>query len=116
MTNDKLTGPELLAMVDSMPNASRTELVEACGYVSSVGQRQFTDFYEALLEAKGLKLSVSGAGDGRGNRSLSYRTTVLSHGGVLVGKRYVEAMGLDVGDQADIKIKGDKVVLAPAQS
>jgi hypothetical protein len=110
--NTRLTGPELLAMVASMPNASRSELVRAAGYVDPDGRRRFGEFYEAMLAAKGQKLpGASCAGDGRGNRSLSYRTTVLSHGGMLVGKRYVEAMGLEVGDQADIQVKNGKLIL-----
>jgi hypothetical protein len=108
----RLTGDDLLALVDSMPRASKTELVEAAGYVSADGRRQFTKLYQALLEARGQALP--GSGDGRSGRALSYRTTVLSHGGVLIGQRYVQALGLDRGDHAAIELKKGKLVLSAA--
>ncbi len=55
-----LTGPELLAKVKDLGEASKSELVRSCGYVSikaDGGERlNFTAFYEALLEAKGVSL------------------------------------------------------------
>ena len=53
-----LTGPELLTKVKEMGEASKSDLVRSCGYVSTKkdgGERlNFTAFYEALLEAKGV--------------------------------------------------------------
>ena len=50
-----LTGSELLAKVKELGDASKSDLVRACGYVSDKkdgGDRlNFTAFYEALLEA-----------------------------------------------------------------
>ena len=51
-----LTGGGLLNKVKEMGDVSKSDLVRACGYVSSKkdgGDRlNFTAFYEALLEAK----------------------------------------------------------------
>jgi len=73
-----LTGSDLLAKVKELGDAPKTELAKGCGYVSAKkdgGERvNFTAFYEALLEAKGVTLSAGGtAGIGKGGRKLSYK-------------------------------------------
>lgn len=64
-----LTGADLLAKVKELGDVSKSELVRSCGYVSTKkdgGERlNFTAFYEALLEAKGLHLGESGGGGGK---------------------------------------------------
>ena len=77
-----LTGSDLLAKVKELGDVSKSDLVRACGYVSTKkdgGERlNFTAFYEALLEAKGVNLGDSGvAGIGKGGRKLSYIATCL---------------------------------------
>lgn len=113
----RLMGPELIAMVDSMPKASKSDIVRATGYVEvradGTARRLFTEFYEALLAAGGQ--AVPGGGS-HSERPLSYKTKVLSHGGLLVGIRYVESMGLKPGDMAAISVEGGKVVLSPDQN
>ena len=109
-----LTGSELIAKVDSMPNASKTELCIETGYVRERDgkvERQFARFYRALLAAKGQRLD-GGKDDGAG-RPLSYQTTVLSHGGLLIGARYVEQLGLKHGDRAQIQVRGGAMKLTP---
>ena len=66
-----LTGSDLLAKVKDLGDVSKSDLVKACGYVSTKkdgGDRlNFTAFYEALLEAKGVSLATGGgAGIGGG--------------------------------------------------
>ena len=55
-----LTGQELLDKVKDLGDVSKSDLVRACGYVTikkDGGDRlNFTSFYEALLEAKGVDL------------------------------------------------------------
>jgi len=57
-----LTGSDLLAKVKELGDVSKSELVRACGYVSTKKngseRLNFTAFYEALLEAKGLILVI----------------------------------------------------------
>ena len=57
---EALTGADLLAKVKELGDVSKSDLVQACGYVSTKndggGKLNFTAFYEALLEAKGVSL------------------------------------------------------------
>ena len=59
--NPMLTGTDLLTKVKELGDVSKSDLVKECGYVSSKkdgGERlNFTAFYEALLDAKGVNLS-----------------------------------------------------------
>ncbi len=56
-----LTGDVLLAKLKEMVDASKTEKVRACGYVSlnedGTERLNFTNFYENLMLAKGVKLA-----------------------------------------------------------
>ena len=70
-----LTGSDLLSKVKELGDVSKSDLVRACGYVSTKkngGERlNFTAFYEALLEAKGVNLGDSGvAGIGKVEENL----------------------------------------------
>jgi len=62
-----LKGQELLAKVKELGDVSKSDLVKACGYVSQKEdgseRLNFTAFYEALLEAKGVALAVSSKED-----------------------------------------------------
>ena len=59
-----LTGTELLAKVKELGDVSKSDLVRSCGYVSTkkdgTERLNFTAFYEALLEAKGMNLGAGG--------------------------------------------------------
>ena len=52
-----LTGNQLLNTVQSLPDADINQLVRTCGYISTrkngAEKLNFTDFYMALLTAKG---------------------------------------------------------------
>jgi hypothetical protein len=116
-----LTGPDLLAKVKELGDASKSDLVRSCGYVSTKKdgdeRLNFTAFYEALLEAKGVSL---GAGGGKGNgtpgRKLSYVATVQGNGNLLVGKAYTAMLGLQPGDEFEIKLGRKQVRLVPVGS
>jgi hypothetical protein len=113
-----LTGPDLLAKVKEHGDASKSDLVRACGYVSTKkdgGERlNFTAFYEALLEAKGLSLGEGGSkGGGTPGRKLSYVATVQGNGNLLVGKAYTAMLGLKPGDEFEIKLGRKQVRLVP---
>ena len=58
---EPLTGTTLLERIKELGDISKSDLVKACGYVSITkdkGERlNFTAFYEALLEAKGVNLA-----------------------------------------------------------
>ncbi len=114
-----LTGSELLTKVKEQGDASKSDLVRAAGYVSTKKngseRLNFTAFYEALLEAKGVSLGDGGGnGKGRGGRSLSYVATVQGNGNLLVGKAYTAMLDLRPGDEFEIKLGLKQVRLIPA--
>jgi hypothetical protein len=77
------------------------------------GERlNFTAFYEALLEAKGVDLGGSGK-VGKGGRKLSYVATVQGNGNLLVGKAYTAMLDLKPGDEFEIKLGRKQVRLIP---
>jgi hypothetical protein len=113
-----LTGADLLAKVKELGDASKSELVRECGYVSTKkdgGERlNFTAFYEALLTAKGLNLgSEVGKGRGKGGRKLSYIAKVQFNGNLLVGKAYTAMLDLKPGDEFEIKLGRKQIKLIP---
>ena len=113
-----LTGAELLAKVKDLGDVSKTDLATACGYVSKKkdgsDRVNFTAFYEALLNAKGIELGVGSAGIGKGGRKLSYKATVQGNGNLLIGKAYTAMLDLQVGDEFEIKLGRKQIRLVPA--
>ena len=115
-----LTGSDLLAKVKDLGDVSKTDLATACGYVTDKkngGQRvNFTAFYEALLEAKGVNLGDTGvAGIGKGGRKLSYIATVQGNGNLLIGKAYTALLDLKAGDEFEIKLGRKQIRLLPTE-
>jgi hypothetical protein len=117
-----LTGSELLAKVKEIGEVSKSDLVRACGYVSTkkdgAERLNFTAFYEALLEAKGVSLGEAGGrgGSGKAGRKLSYIATVQGNGNLLVGKAYTALLDLKPGDEFEIKLGRKQIRLLPAGS
>jgi len=116
-----LNGSDLLAKVKELGDSSKSELVRSCGYVSTKKdgseRLNFTAFYEALLEAKGMTLGDGGGkGKGKGGRRLSYVATVQFNGNLLVGKAYTAMLGLEPGDEFEIKLGRKQIKLIPAGS
>jgi hypothetical protein len=113
-----LTGSDLLAKVKELGDASKSDLVRAAGYLSTKKdgseRLNFTAFYEALLEAKGVSLGErSGNGKGKAGRSLSYVATVQGNGNLLVGKAYTAMLDLKPGDEFEIKLGRKQIRLIP---
>jgi len=115
-----LTGSDLLAKVKELGDASKSDLVRSCGYVSSKKdgseRLNFTAFYEALLEAKGVSLGDSGSARGKAGRKLTYVATVQGNGNLLVGKAYTAMLDLKPGDEFEIKLGRKQIQLIPAGS
>lgn len=112
-----LTGADLLTKVKELGDVSKSDLVRACGYVSSkkdgTERLNFTAFYEALLDAKGVNLGGGSAGLGKGGRKLSYVATVQGNGNLLIGKAYTAMLDLQPGDEFDIKLGRKQIRLIP---
>ena len=116
-----LTGPDLLAKVKELGDVSKSELVRASGYVSTkkdgAERLNFTAFYEALLEAKGMNFGAgSSGGKGKPGRSLSFVTKIQFNGNLLVGKAYTAQLGLQPGDEFEIKLGRKQIKLIPLGS
>ena len=107
----QLSGKALLTQLKelrkSAPDASRRELARLCGYTKTTkkGEEKINvaEFYEALLEAKGLDLG-GGAGDKRRGREKTYKIAVQKNGQLLLGSAYIKEMGLASGDEFEVKL------------
>ena len=102
-----LVGKALLQKVKELSHLPRRETAKRCGYYTGTkgGQTRvnLTDFYDAVLAARGIPLSPEGAKDGRG-REPTYRVSVHKNGQIVIGSTYTEAMGLKAGDEFAIKL------------
>ncbi|MFM7642539.1 MAG: AbrB family transcriptional regulator [Cyanobium sp.] len=111
-----LTGPDLLAKVKELGDASKSDLVRSCGYVSvkkdGSDRLNYTAFYEALLEAKGMNLGEASHG-GKPGRKLSFNTKVQFNGNLMVGKAYTALLDLKPGDEFEIKLGRRHIRLLP---
>jgi hypothetical protein len=85
----------------------RRETAKLCGYYSTTKDSQvrvnLTDFYDAVLKARGIPLSPDGTKDGRG-REATYMVSVHKNGQIVIGSTYTKEMGLKPGDEFDIKL------------
>ena len=83
-------------------------------FCSGSDRVNFTAYYEALLNAKGIELGGGSAGVGKGGRKLSYKAVVQGNGNLLIGKAYTAMLDLRVGDEFTIKLSKKKgVTLVP---
>ena len=95
-----LTGKPLLQKVKELSDLPRRETAKLCGYYTLTKSEEtrvnLTDFYDAILAAKGVPLDKSGNKDGRG-REPTYRVSVHKNGQIVIGATYTETMGLKFG-------------------
>ena len=108
-----LTGKKLQEKVAQMKGADKKDIAKACGYVMTTkgGQERISlmAFYNALLEAEGMSFEAAPErGSGRG-RAATYRVSVHKNGNLLLGSAYTKEMGLEPGDEFEIKL-GRKVI------
>jgi len=102
-----LVGQELLSKVKELKDLNKSDIVRECGYVKN-DKLCFTQFYEALLEAKGLELTKPA----KRGRHLTYKTKVQFNGKLQIGENYVKEMGFKPGDEFEIKLGRKSVTLA----
>jgi hypothetical protein len=106
-TANPLTGKALLQKVKELAHLPRRETAKRCGYYTITKNEQtrvnLTDFYDAVLAAKGVPLDPEGTKDGRG-REPTYRVSVHKNGQIVIGATYTQAMGLKSGDEFEIKL------------
>lgn len=104
---EALTGKELLQRVKDLSHLSKRETAKECGYytVTKDGQTRvnLSGFYDAVLAAKGIQLEPERTKDGRG-REASYTVTVHKNGQIVIGSAYTREMGLQPGDEFQLKL------------
>ena len=109
-----LIGAQLLTKVLEMGDAPKGDMVRACGYVSTskAGRErlEYTDFYLALLAAKGIDLND---GDDDGGRDLTYTAKVQGSGAVTIGRAYTSQLNPKAGDGLQIKVNENDIQLVP---
>lgn len=102
-----LKGRALLQKVKELSHLSRRETAKQCGYYNKTktGQTRvnLTEFYDAVLEAKGVPLDPDGGKDGRG-REPTFRVSVHKNGQIVIGSTYTQSMGLKPGEEFEIKL------------
>lgn len=102
-----LEGKELLQKVKELSDIPRRQRAKECGYytVGKNGKERvnLTAFYDAVLAAKGVPLDPERTKDGRG-REATYRVSVHRNGQIVIGSSYTEKMGLQPGDEFEIKL------------
>jgi hypothetical protein len=113
-----IRGAALLAKVKELGPVSKSELVRQCGFVSTRkdgSQRlHFADFYEALLEAKGVSFQEpAGKALSKEGRQLTFNTHVHFNGNLMVGKAYTELLDLQPGDRFEIRMERHGFRLVP---
>jgi hypothetical protein len=111
--NRPLVGAELLQKIDKIQESSKKEIARDCGYVTRTknGQERINlvKFYNAILEAKGIELdAITTASSSHQGQSLSYRASVRKNGTLIIGAGYTRQLNLEVGDEIEIKLLGDK--------
>lgn len=101
-----LEGEALLHKVKELEYLSKEEKAKACGYstVTKTGQDRVNlmKFYNALMAAANVGLDSKGTG--KGGRSASYRVSVQKNGNLLIGSAYTALMGLNPGDELEIRL------------
>jgi hypothetical protein len=102
-----LIGKALLSKVKELSGMSRRETAKECGYfkILKSGQEQVNtaNFYNALLEAKGISMTTKAEKNGRG-RDVNYKITVHQNGQMVMGGVYTKEMGLKEGDEFTLKL------------
>lgn len=111
---EALTGKALLDKMRDLGNLSRGELAKACGFYSLTksGKERvnFTAFYEALLQAKGVNLDET---SGKKGRQPGYLVRVQGNGNLLIGAAYTKQLNLQPGDEFEIKLGRKQIKLLP---
>ncbi len=109
-----LTGQDLLDKVEQMKQEDIKDKARACGYVTTTKKGQervnLMQFYNALIKAEGVDLDASDKGGSRG-RSPTGRVSVHKNGNLLIGAAYTKEMGLEPGDEFEIKLGSQHIKL-----
>lgn len=105
--NSPLTGKALIKKLKELERLSKEEKARACGYVkitkSGRDRVNLLGFLRAVLEAEDIQLDPAALSK-RGGREAGFRITVQGNGGLLIGSAYTKQLGLQPGDEFEIKL------------
>ena len=118
MTVTPLVGAELLTAYKENKGMTAHELCKLTGYysVSKKGKEvcNIAGMQKAMLIAMDVNIGTGVASaKGPGGRKLSYTAKVQGNGNLLVGKAYTAQLGLQTGDEFEIKISKKAIRLVP---
>ena len=106
-TSTALTGKALLQKAKELNNLPKREQAKKCGYFTrgkdGVDRVNLTEFYEAVLAARGFAINPEQNKDGRG-REPTFKVSVHKNGQIVIGSTYTRSMGLQEGDEFEIKL------------
>ncbi|MFN3360535.1 MAG: AbrB family transcriptional regulator [Pseudanabaenaceae cyanobacterium] len=97
-----LTGKALLQKMKECAHLPKREQARICGYYSK-NRVRLVEFYEASVAARGIVLNPEQSRERRG-REPTHRVTVHKNGQIVIGATYTQAMGLNPGDEFEIKL------------
>lgn len=101
-----LEGEALLEKVKELEHLPIEEKAKACGYSSltKTGKDRINSmkFLNAIMVAANINLDAKASA--RGGRSASYRVSVQKNGNLLIGSAYTLQMGLEPGDELEIRL------------
>ena len=104
---NSLTGKALLQKAKELNNLPKREQAKKCGYFTrgkdGVDRVNLTEFYEAVLAARGFAINPEQNKDGRG-REPTFRVSVHKNGQIVIGSTYTRSMGLNEGYEFEIKL------------
>ena len=106
-TQVPLIGKLLLEQIALQKHLEKREVAIACGYCTTnkAGQTRpsMTNFYDAVLQAKGITLGQSLA-DGKQGKSAGYIAKVQKTGNLVIGAAYLRELNADSGATFSIKV------------
>ncbi|WP_235355101.1 AbrB family transcriptional regulator [Aliterella atlantica] len=105
--SNRLTGETLLQKLNGLMHLPERELARISGYYTVTKTNQtcinLSDFYDALLAAKGLFLDRENPKNGLA-RQPKHRVKVDNNGQITICASQIQAMGLKPGDQFEIEL------------
>lgn len=121
----RLEGKALLAKIISLSDASKADIVRACGYVSrkknGAERLDFRAFYESLVEARRLQVASRESEDRLNRKSRpervkdnnSFQILVAKEGPVLLTRSCARQLDLQPGDKFCVRLESGAIILDP---
>lgn len=115
---ERLTGKKVLKFLEDNKQKTAKQLAIEAGYFTDVGEGKIranvNAFYRAVLDAQGISVGEDNDEQERKRgRDLSYIITVQQSGTLVIGAGYTKKMGLNPGDEFEIRLGRKRIYLNP---